>query len=325
MNHWFSRCIWLATILLLAFRLDCLATPDLELKKLKELALSLLKKKDFGATTARCEYTTARNTNECSGPEKLESKIIVQPNGSVKWSRFRSWSESHDTGPGEFHGNFQTEKWKSLLIAISEMSWDETSDEMGPPLSMPGPSETIREIILIDGNRKEKYAIAGQAPRAISLGLAQPGMLAQYATDTLWYLSLNALKPKISKGIMDIGVNWTIAGKSSVRISIAPNVEDSSCGGSTLAWYYDRSEKSGETAMPGETESIRSQKLSERDKSWKTIDSKTPTQFQLQFILPNNPQKKPRTGKLIQFGILVKTANATSVFPVSLYSDFFAF
>ena len=131
MNHRFSSSIWFATILLFAFGSESISASDLDLKNLKELALALLRKKDLGATTARCEYTTARNTNECSGPEKLESKIIIQPNGSVKWSRFRSWSESHDTGPGEFQGNFQIEKWKVLLTAISEMAWVENSNEMG--------------------------------------------------------------------------------------------------------------------------------------------------------------------------------------------------
>jgi hypothetical protein len=124
---------------------------------------------------------------------------------------------------------------------------------------------------------------------------------------------------------MDIGIKWTIAGKSSVSISLAPNIEDSSCGSSTLAWYYDQAEKPGETTLPAEFGFIPVKRLSDRDKSWRKMDAKTPIQFQLQFILPSNPQKKPRTGKLIQFGILVKTADATDAFPVSLYSDFFAF
>lgn len=308
--------------LVLCLAIPCIGNADPELKALRDLAISILKQKSPVSPVAYCEIATTRHTNECSGPDKLEEKLVIRSSGSVEMWTFRSWREDSESKPGEYRGRIPSEKWKGLLTAISKMEYVKGNSSM--PMPMPGVSQGNTEMILSDGKRTARYSKVGRGQTLIENAFHEASWLGDSATDTVWALSLNPLTAKLNKGRLEIHAEWKLSGKSPVSISMPANPKDASCGSTTFAWFNEKPLTPGVTPLPVEYEFVKASRSDDGDK-WAAIDPKAPKKMSLFFSLPAAIRSGPKAGKLVQYGVLVKTTSLAEPIRVTLFSELLSF
>ncbi len=306
--------------LLLCLAIPCMGSSDLELKALRDLAISLLKHKNPTSSLAYCEIATTRRTNECSGPDQLEDKLVIRSSGSVEMLTLRSWKEGPDPKPGEYRGRIPLEKWKELLIAISKMAY--VKDHRSIP--MPGMSQGNTEMILSDGKSTAKYSMVGRGQAKIENAFHEASWLGDSATDTVWTLSLTPLTAKLKNGQLEVQAEWKLSGKSPISISMPANPKDNSCGSTTLAWFHDNSETPGVTPVSVAFEYVKASRSAGGDK-WAALDPQTPKRTSLSFSLPAKSKSGPKAGKLVQYGVQVKTTTSGTPLQVTLFSELLSF
>lgn len=309
-------------VLILCLAIPCIGNPDPELKAMRDLATSLLKQKKPASVPAYCEIATTRQSNECSGPDQLEDKLVIRSSGSVEVLTLRSWREDSKVKPGEYRGRIPSEKWKELLTAISKMEYVEGKSPRHMP--MPGMSEGSTRMTLSDGKTTVKYFKVGRGQTQIENAFNEASWLGDSATDTLWALSLNPLSAKLRKGQLDFQAEWKVEGKSRITVSMPIDPADKSCGSSTLAWFHDKPETPGVTPLPVGFEYVKSSPSPGGDK-WVAIDPKTPKKMSLLFSLPTMTKTGPKEGKVAQYGVLVKTTASAEPHRVTLFSELVSF
>jgi hypothetical protein len=305
----------------------CRGSSDSDLKVIREIATSLLNRSPSATPDAYCELTTMRPTNSCTNSDRLEDRLVAHQNGTLARVTFRSWAEQPDPRPGEYKGKFNPAQWKVLLQSLSKMNWVEPKYDMPPP-GPPGPSETYSNLTLSDGKRKASYSLAGMGPMdqaLISDAFDQMSILGRNATDTVWTLSLHPQKGKLKNGAVNVEAKWVMTGKAPIEVSIPSSRGDSTCGTTTLAWYYDKPETPGVTPLPVEFEYVRANVRPIANPPWVKLDVNTSSPSQYLFQLPKKLQKEKKAGKLSQLGVLVKPPGATAPINVSLFSESFTF
>ena len=296
-----------------AIAVSCFGLPDTELKTLRDFAIALQKSKVSGAPGAYCESIISRQTNACC---KIENKYSVHSGGTVEMRIFKSYREGPRPRPGLYKGLYPTEKWVELVNTVSIMRWDEAQGY----LPMPSPNETISQLVLSDGTRSARYSMASQdISMSIKDGFYFPGILAQYATDTVWALTLIHETNKIKKGILEIKAAWKLSGHSHIWLAFPISSETPSCGKTTLKWH-------GESAdWNGGHQRINADLNAKMDTVWIKVKPNSHVRQTFRFSLPVPIAKGKRSGKLIQTGVLIKTSESEAPMSIVLHSDDFSF
>jgi hypothetical protein len=302
-----------ATLLFCAFWTHSFGLSDPKLKVLTEFAGRLEKSKDMGAPAAYCEYTVSNRIGSCGGKE---NEYLVRSNGLVEMRIFKSYKEGPEPRPGLYQGRFPKEKWRELLSKVSKMRWDSTQQYR----AMPSRDEYVSTLALSDGKQSVAYSLIGQEKSSsIEDGMYEPGIIAQNASDTIWSMSLVQRKSKITKGILEVKVAWKVYGNSPVSLAAPFPTGTQGCVSTMLKWREEKSDGFGETGI------LQAEAAASRDTSWTKADEKSTVNQTHRFKLPKAFSNGKRSGKILQTGVLVKSADSKSPMTVDLYSEWFSF
>lgn len=281
-----------------------------ELDSLKSLASSMIKSSHL-PSGAFCESHTLSPANNCSGMNSFTLRALIKPDGSVSRHRYRAWNEDGNAVLGEFRGSISVTKWRDLLDTIASMRW---VDEFGmpDPSIPPLPTEDIKVLTLCDGKRTASFSVSSPTPMAIGMVLNVPDNLADSAVDTAWAIRLDSPRLFIQGSELRFTAKWKVWGQTPISIEW-PNASDQhGCGLAILEWSGDDENSSGLHAEPA---------LRKNGKSyaWKAT-SRRPTPFEIGFPY-KQPERGQKTGKLREFGILVKPGNSSQSIPLTLFSN----